>query len=236
MKPMKKNDVDTKPKLNPGDYYITSYKEPIDSYEINFSNIAEALSSRLNGGSIKRYDRGHWTSRNDLLTAKRNHWYNLLESSKFKPEFDSTHGVRLFYKNSTISELPPEDVAPSYKDIEELASIHIMEAFKSSPLEQAEQRKTSILKACAQISRYLPEFEQRRPCYFIDRYSPKIGVTFQDEGTLTLLVGETSEIEFSYARKLESGTIRITGTAKLTKHLRNSKNIWKLLALQGITE
>lgn len=173
------------------------------------------------------------------LEEKRNAWYDLLESENFNPSFEESRGV-CFFSNYTKEQRTDKNKIYAqevkYQIIEELVSEHIGRIYKSTEKEEAEKKKISILEACKQVSRYLPEFEERNPHYFVDTHRAKIGVIFQNNGTLTLLIGETSEVEFTYAQKLESGTTRITGTAKLTKHLKNSKNIWKILNLQGRVE
>ncbi|EMM6265839.1 hypothetical protein ACRCO3_29175 [Pseudomonas aeruginosa] len=93
-----------------------------------------------------------------------------------------------------------------------------------------------ILQALAQLARYLPDLQEKQPNYFLDIETYKIGVTLQGEGTVTLLIGKNSEVEYSYAQRQEKGTIRISGIAKLTTNVRNSKNIWKILNLQGIVK
>lgn len=158
---------------------------------------------------------------------KRRHaWYSYISKDSFCPSFTTELGVKFFSKENNIS----EDI--SYKQIESLINDFIIEKAEPGAAEK-ERIISSLLKACTQISRYLPEFEERRPTYFIDAQSSKIGVTFKGNGTLTLLIGETSEVLYSYAQKMDSGTVRITGTAKLTNYLKNSKNIWKILSLQG---
>lgn len=237
LKPAKHDESVTVVKT-PSTYYVISHKEFIDSYELEINNFTESIRPKFNDSFTKYYSGTYRAHDKSLLRAERNRWYHLIESSNFKPEFDSRFGVRFFADQVVPFQEHTENLEKrySYKDIEALASKHIRDAFESNSYEQAEKLKLSILKACEQISRYLPEFEQKKPRYFIDGYSSKIGVTFQESGTLTLLIGATSEVEFTYAQKLDSGTTRITGVAKLTKHLKNSKNIWKLLGLQGVME
>ncbi|MFT0179376.1 hypothetical protein ACMSIO_02825 [Pseudomonas benzopyrenica] len=157
---------------------------------------------------------------------KRHAWYSFISKDSFRPSFTTELGVQFFSKEDNISE------EVSYKKIESLVNDFIIEKTEPGALEK-EKIISSLLKACAQISRYLPEFEEKKPTYFIDAQSSKIGVIFKGNGTLTLLIGETSEVFYSYAQKMDSGTVRITGTAKLTNYLKNSKNIWKILSLQG---
>jgi len=231
---MAKNDENENVVRNRNSYFVIDYKEEIGSYEVELKDL---VKSSLGSGSYTSLGERTLSAYSVLMSArsrlneKRNRWYDELESSNFKPEFNSDNGVRFFHQTSSEVEN-----TPSYRDIEALAGRYIKQAFDSVSQQAAEEKKVLILNACAQLSRYLPDFEERRPHYFIDSHSSKIGVTFQGGGTLTLLIGATTEIEFSYAEKQQSGMTRVSGTAKLTKHLRNSKNIWKLLQLQGRTD
>lgn len=156
-------------------------------------------------------------------------WYDAIESGKLKPSIDQNGNVRLL-ANDLVNSRHLEWC----EQIETIASKWIdREIYRNSQI--VDQGGVDlILQALAQLSRYLPEFQQRKPNYFLDVETYKIGVTLQGEGTLTLLIGRNSEVEYSYAQRQDKGSIRISGIAKLTTNVRNSKNIWKLLHLQGI--
>jgi len=172
---------------------------------------------------------------NQELENTRLNWYETISGENFRPRFSSENGVSFFMSEKDIekSQMP-------YKIIEELVGSHLRKAYETAETEEKKTDliglKESLLNACVQLLRYLPEFEKRKPKFFVDTRTAKLGVVFQKNGTLTLMIGDTSEIEYSYAQKQLAGTVRITGTAKLTKHIQNSKNIWKLLNFQGINE
>ncbi len=167
-----------------------------------------------------------------VVDTRRQEWYDLISSDYFKPRFDIENGVSFF----TSHEAADSHHLP-YKVIEDLVSAFIFRTSETTlKKEEVASVTDSILMACSQLLRYLPEFEKRRPHYFIDSHSSKLGVMFQKYGTLTILIGSNSEIEYSYAHKQKVGTVRMSGTAKLTKSLHNSKFIRKLIRLQGMSE
>jgi hypothetical protein len=158
-------------------------------------------------------------------------WYEAIESGNLKPSIDKTGNVRLSAV-SAKSSLHAEWC----EQIETIASQWIERKDYRNTHTSDSDSTNSILLALAQLTRYLPDLQERQPNYFLDVETYKIGVTLQGEGTLTLLIGDNSEIEYSYAQRQEKGTVRISGIAKLTTNIKNSKNIWKLLNLQGIVK
>ncbi|RRV33404.1 hypothetical protein EGJ86_17365 [Pseudomonas sp. o96-267] len=167
--------------------------------------------------------------RDRYFVDERLSWYDAIESGGLRPSIDRDGNVRLFSEGVKNSQH-----AKWCEIIEVMASQWIeRESFRGG---QAAEHKSVdlILQALTQLTRYLPELQQRQPNYFLDVETYKIGVTLQGEGTLTLLIGGNSEVEYSYAQRQEKGTVRISGIAKLTTNIRNSKNIWKLLNLQGV--
>ncbi|MDI3398742.1 hypothetical protein QLG12_11045 [Pseudomonas sp. V88_4] len=158
-------------------------------------------------------------------------WYEAIENGELKPNIDQDGNVRLLTDglfNSKHSEW--------CKQIEMIASQWIEREYCGSSRVTENSKVDTILGALAQLVRYLPELQEKQPNYFLDVETYKIGVTLQGEGTLTLLIGGNSEIEYSYAQRQEKGSVRISGIAKLTTNIRNSKNIWKLLNLQGVVK
>ncbi|NHW01905.1 hypothetical protein [Stutzerimonas degradans] len=160
---------------------------------------------------------------------ERSSWYDAIEGGELKPSIDQNGNVRLLsntYNNPQHAEW--------CKQIEIIASQWIVK-YPCRNTNNSDQTSVDlILQALGQLSRYLPELQEKQANYFLDTNTHKIGVTLQGEGTLTLLIGGNSEVEYSYAQRQDSGLIRISGIAKLTKNTRNSKNIWKILNLQGI--
>lgn len=202
---------------------IRKINRPADLY-INYHKASETLYDSFKK-SYSEYSKA-------AKEVRREEWYALICSDHFHPHFTSEQGVRFF-----TSDKEAENHQLPYRIIEELVSSFIFRAYEAASGEEDVASITdSLLAACTQLLRYLPEFEKRRPHYFIDPHSSKLGVMFQKYGTLTILIGGTSEIEYSYAHKQSIGTVRISGTAKLTKNLQNSKLIRKLLRLQGMPE
>lgn len=169
--------------------------------------------------------------RKQKLIDLRMDWYDAIESGKLRPSIDKDGNFRLqngSFRNSQHTEW--------CELIELIASQWVEREIYRSSRTSSQENIELILQALTQLTRYLPELQERQPNYFLDIETYKIGVTVQSEGTLTLLIGGNSEIEYSYAQRQEKGTIRISGIAKLTTNIRNSKNIRKLLNLQGVVE
>lgn len=166
-----------------------------------------------------------------FLTDERLSWYEAIESGNLKPSIDQDGNVRLLTDSLTNFKH-----AVWCEQLEIIANQWVERENYRSPQSQDQKNINLILQALAQLTRYLPELQEKKPNYFLDIDTYKIGVTFQGEGTLTLLIGGNSEVEYSYAQRQEKGSIRISGIAKLTTNIRNSKNIWKLLNLQGTIE
>lgn len=165
------------------------------------------------------------------LVNERSSWYEAIECGHLKPVIDQDGNVKLLSKASLNSQH-----AEWCEQIEKIASQWIERENYHSSQDSGIDSINSIMQALEQLTRYLPELEQKQPNYFLDSETYKIGVTLQSEGTLTLLIGQNSEVEYSYAQRQEKGTVRISGIAKLTTNIKNSKNIWKLLNLQGIVK
>ncbi|MCV2220562.1 hypothetical protein [Pseudomonas mercuritolerans] len=156
-------------------------------------------------------------------------WYDAIENGDLKPSIDQ-HGNVSFLADRFFNSQHTEWC----EQIEKIASQWIEREYCSNTQVSYSSNIDAILQALSQLTRYLPELQEKQPNYFLDVETYKIGVTMQGEGTLTLLIGGNSEVEYSYAQRQAKGSIRVSGIAKLTTNIRNSKNIWKLLNLQGI--
>lgn len=207
------------------DYYISS-TEPL------LTKGQRHISSAFGSKSQKKYlytAQSVTTEETKYYWDERSSWYDAIEGGELKPSIDNNGNVRLLSNNNKNARH-----AEWCKQIEILASQWVVKHPCRSIDNSNEESIDLILQALGQLSRYLPDLEQKQPNYFLDTDTYKIGVTLQGEGTLTLLIGRNSEVEYSYAQRQDSGLIRISGIAKLTKNTRNSKNIWKILNLQGI--
>ncbi|NMZ15928.1 hypothetical protein HBO08_02700 [Pseudomonas rhodesiae] len=158
-------------------------------------------------------------------------WYESIETGSLKPSIDEAGHVRLRANSPRNSQHEQW-----CEQIETIATQWLDRKLYENTQSLDSESINSMLMALGQLTRYLPDLQQRQPNYFLDVATHKIGVTIQNEGTLTLLIGGNSEVEYSYAQRQEKGTVRISGIAKLTTNIRNSKNIWKLLNLQGIVK
>lgn len=118
-------------------------------------------------------------------------------------------------------------------ELEEAATRHFLQYFSEKTALEADAARDSILKTCSQLLRYVPELSRKKASIHFESYSTKLSVTIQQNGTLVLIIGETSEIQFSYAKKKAKGTTRISGSAKLTNYIENSSDLWKVLSLLG---
>lgn len=172
-----------------------------------------------------------YSRKDSQLVSERLSWYEAIESGDLKPSIDECGNVRIVSEN-----LKDSLYADWCEKIEVIASQWVERENFNKTQAQEQGNVSLILQALTQLTRYLPELQEQQPNYFLDVETYKIGVTLQGEGTLTLLIGGNSEVEYSYAQRQEKGTIRVSGFAKLTTNIRNSKNIWKLLNLQGIVK
>lgn len=218
---------------NTGHYYTKEFFESFSAHtHIQKKPTQEITNSTFSGE----------TSYTETLIAIKNlkeisffeermSWYEAIEAGNLKPWIDSTGNVRLradSQKNSQHEEW--------CQQIETIASKWLeRESYEDTDGSRTESIN-SILSALGQLTRYLPDLQKKQPNYFLDIETHKIGVTIQNEGTLTLLIGSNSEVEYSYAQRQEKGTVRISGIAKLTTNIKNSRNIWKILNLQGIVK
>ncbi|EJN32047.1 hypothetical protein [Pseudomonas sp. GM80] len=160
---------------------------------------------------------------------ERMSWYDAIENGELKPSIDQHGNVKILGDGLINSQH-----AEWCEQIETVASQWIEREYCRNSQVSERNNIDSILQALSQLTRYLPELKEKQPNYFLDFETYKIGVTLQGEGTLTLLIGGNSEVEYSYAQRQTKGSIRVSGIAKLSTNIRNSKNIWKLLNLQGI--
>ena len=178
-----------------------------------------------------------YTERHTEINSLKDHhffderlsWYEAIEAGNLKPSIDEAGNVKL------LADSPQNSQHEQWcEQIETIATQWLdRERYENKQASDTESVNL-MLMALGQLTRYLPDLQERQPNYFLDIATHKIGVTIQNEGTLTLLIGGNSEVEYSYAQRQEKGTVRISGIAKLTTNIRNSKNIWKILNLQGI--
>lgn len=153
-------------------------------------------------------------------------WQEMLSNESIIAAYDKCSGINIHSggfgkKYHLISEL------------EEAATRHFLRYFSEKTALEAEAARDSILKTCSQILRYVPELSRKKASIHFESYSTKLSVTIQQNGTLVLIIGDTSEVQFSYAKKKAKGTTRISGSAKLTNYIENSSDLWKVLSLLG---
>lgn len=254
---MTKKVEDKAPTPNIGHYYIKEHFVKIkDSTYLRKKQAKKAIEAKFKSRFFYTENFTEvYEQKNHHFADERLSWYDAIENGYLKPSIDRDGNVRLLTDGFTNSQY-----AEWCEQIETIASKWIEREHYRNSLDQIgehcesyqipEQRRERcrnsqapgqnsvdlILQALAQLARYLPELQEKQPNYFLDVETYKIGVTLQGEGTVTLLIGKNSEVEYSYAQRQEKGTIRISGIAKLTTNVRNSKNIWKILNLQGIVK
>lgn len=155
----------------------------------------------------------------------RDEWYSSISESCFKPNFTETKLV--FFLDLTKEK--STCISESFHRRLEHAIQNRLQTIED--IEKAEQEER-ILSSLTEFCRYVPDLDQPNANIFVDESTGGIGVTIKKSGTLSLLVHTAGSVDFSYASKAQfGGLVRITGTAKFTKNIKNSEHIKSLLGL-----
>lgn len=197
---MTKKTEDSKSILNTGRYYIEKdFAKFAQPAYLQKRKAREAVSAKFKAQFFYNEPFTEiWSSENHRSVDERVSWYEAIENGKLKPSVDENGNVRLL-----ADRLSNRQHVEWCEPIEVIAAQWIERVYCKKSEVKDETRIDLIMQSLTQLARYLPELQKQQPNYFLDMDTYKVGVTMQGEGTLTLLIGRNSEIEYSYAQRQE---------------------------------